>query len=292
MAMDPSMAVFNALSAYLNELALGDLFQIDANGNPSGWLWNQIVGGVDNEATLIPALENTKAFKTRYKVIFDLRERAAKGEPVQVLSARAVREYENTFSNMMRQAGMPPWFYDSYKDMHKLIGQGVSPTELEQRIATGWTMVRDADPAVRQAFTDFYGVGTGDAALAAYILDPEMAISKLEQSSRAAYTAGYGRSMGINVDRTLAERVAAMPLSEAGIQQGLGEVSGLSGVFNEGITETDNLTTETGVQASLLNSGAAKQSIENRLIERQSASRSTTGGAAQTQQGVVGLKNV
>lgn len=292
MAIDPAnLSIYNQLTSYLQYLGLGDLFTQTAGGDPSGWLWDQITKGIDTPEQLIVALEGTQAFQTRYQVIFDLRKRAAAGEPVQVPTIGQVREYEDTMAAMMRQAGMPTWFYDSYKDMQGLIRKGISPQELEGRIAAGWTMVRDIDPAIRQAFSDFYGVGRGDSALAAFILDPTKTLSMLEKSSRAAYTAGYGSTMGVTVDKELAERIASLPKTEAGIQQDLAEASRMQGLTTEGLTETEDLTDKTSLEAVSLGSGKARSALERRQLERSAQDRSSTGGAAMTQQGLVGARS-
>lgn len=291
MAIDPaSQSIFNELTSYLQYLGLGNLFSVGADGTPSGWLWDKITAGIDTPEQLIVALEGTQEFKTRYKVIFDLRARAAAGEPVTVPSVGEVREYEETVANMMRQSGMPTWFYDSYTDMQDLMGKGISPAELETRIATGWTTVRDINPAIRQAFSDFYGVGTGDAALAAFVLDPTITIGSLERSSRAAYTAGFGSTMGFTIGRDLAEQVAAIPKSEAGIYQDLTEASRLRGLTVEGITEADDIAETTAIEAVSLGSAQAQSKLERRQLERQAAERSSTGGAAMTQQGLIGAR--
>ena len=292
MAIDQaSQSIFSELSNYLQYLGLGNLFSVGSDGTPGGWLWDQIVQGIDTPEQLIVSLEGTQEFKTRYKVIFDLRARAAAGEPVTVPSVGEIREYESTMATMMRQAGLPTWFYDSYTDMQELIGKGISPSELESRIASGWTMVRDVNPAIRQAFTDFYGVGAGDSALAAFILDPERSMSSLERASRAAYTAGFGQTLGMTIGQGLAEQIAALPKTEAGIQQDLAAASRMQGLTTEGLTETENLTDETALEAVSLGSGQAQAKLERRQIERQAAERSSTGGAVATQQGFIGVRN-
>jgi len=152
-------------------------------------------------------------------------------------------------------------------------------------------MVRDVDPAVRQAFSNFYGV-EGDAALAAFVLDPTRTVAKVEQSARAAYTAGYGRTIGLDVDKVYAERIAQLPKTEAGIQQDLGEVSKMSGLYTESITETDDLTANTGLEAVALGDGTAMNALQRRSIQRSVTDRSSSGGAAATQAGVTGLRSV
>lgn len=286
-----SKSTFNSLAAYLSQLGLGELFKVGANGDPSGWLWQQIQDGIDSRDQLVLAIENTQAFKTRYKVITELRQRSANGEPVHVPTIGEVREYEDTVSRVMRQAGMPTWFYDHYSDAQSLMAKGLSAQEIEERVGKGWSAVRDADPAVREAFTKFYGV-QGDAALAAFVLDPKQTTSKVELAARAAYTAGYGSTVGLNIDQQRAERAAQLPKTEAGIQQDLAQVSKMQGLFNSGITETDILDTGTGLDAVMFGNGEAANKLERRAQERNVLDRSSSGGAAATQAGVTGLRSV
>jgi hypothetical protein len=95
--------------------------------------------------------------------------------------------------------------------------------------------------------------------------------------------------MGITVDQSMAEQIGMQPKTEAGILQDLSTVSGMQGVFTEGLTETEDLTTTTGLESVALGDGLATQKIERRILERQANSRANTGGAAFTSEGVVGV---
>lgn len=293
MALDvTSQQIFNDLSSYLADLGLGNLFSVDGEGNPSGWLWDQVTQGFDTRDTLIVRLEETPQFKTRYKVINDLRQRAAQGEPVQVPTVAEVRQYEQTASQMMRQAGMPTWFYDSYTDTQSLMAQGVSPSELEARIARGWDVVRNADPAVREAFSSFYGVGAGENALAAFVLDPQKTLNSIERASRAAYTAGYGKQQNLQIDQTYAETIANLQQSEQQISQGLSEAGKIKQLTVAGITEEPGLTDKTAIESSIFGNAEATTQLERRALERSATGRASTGGAALTQAGLTGVKSV
>lgn len=282
-------AVFDTMSAYLTEAGLGDLFTV-TNGVPSGWLWEQIVGGVDSTAALQAALEQTTSFKSRYGVIGEMRQRAAAGEPVHVPTVSEVRAYESTVSSMLRQAGAPPWFYDTYSDMQTLMSQGLSAAEVEQRLGDGWDRVANSSPAVRQAYHDMYGVAEGDAALFATFLDPTKTLSSLERSSRAAYAKGMGRDQGLNIDTMLAERIAGLPKSDASVLSDLQQVSKLKGLTTEGIGEANDLTLEReGIDATVFGDQAASSALERRLLTRQAVGKSSQGGAALTNRGVSGL---
>ena len=283
--------IFNTLGAFLDNAGLSSLFSVDSNGNPSGWLWDQITKGIDTQDELVVAIESTDAFKQRYPAIVSLRQRAAAGEPVMVPTVGQVREYEDTVSRTMRQAGLPTWFYDHYTDMQDLMSKGLSPTEVEARLGNAWDMVQNTDPAIRQTFDSFYGVAGGTAALAAWYLDADKTQAQIERASRAAYTAGMGSTMGLDVSQATAERVAGAPKTEAGIYQDLTDAARMSPLYTEGITETSNLTADQGLAATSLGDAASRQKLQDRALERQANDRSAFGGALATQQGTVGLRD-
>lgn len=286
-----SNETFTALAAWLNDAGLGALFSVTLDGQPGGWLWDQITNGVDSADQLAIAIEQTDAFRQRYGVILDLRARAAAGEPVVVPTVATVREYEDTVTRIMRRAGLPTWFYDSYTDAQDLMSKGFSASEVEARLGNAWDRVQNTDPAIRNAFTTYYGVAAGTAALAAWYLDPARTEAAIEKASRAAYTAGTAQTMGLDISQQTAEAVAMSPRQEAGIAQDLGTAASMSPLYTEGITETADLTADQGVRAAALGDGEASGALRRRSLERQANDRSAFGGAASTQAGVSGLSN-
>ena len=284
-------AVFNTMATVLRNAGLGDLFTLDSSGKPGGWLWDQITSGVDDEAALQLAFEQTPQFQARFPAIVQMRAGAAAGGTGYVPTPSEVREYEAKVSATMRQAGIPTWFYDTPAELQSLMAANVSPLEVEERLGRSWEMVRNTDPLVREAFTEFFGV-EGENAMAAFFLDPARTTAALDKAARTAYTRGMGRSVGVEVDRTMADRVANLPLTEAGIMQNLtsvAQVSSAGGVLDEGITETQDITQADALDASFFGDGQALADMERRRLERDANSRSSLGGAALTQAGAVGV---
>lgn len=284
--------LFSQIASYLTEMGLGDLFSM-SGGKPGGWLWQQITSGLDNQAALMISMESTTAFKQRYGVITELRKQAAAGKPVYVPTVGNVRDYEKTVSAMMRQAGLPSYMYDDYRDMHALMINGLSPEEVEQRLGQSWERVRNTDPAVREMYASFYGVD-GDAALAATFLDPAKTMSQLERQSRSAYTAGMGQRLGISMEQAAAERIAGLPKTDAGIFEDLTNVNQLEGggIFTETYgeqTDEDLTAATTGLDAVIFGDGAANTAIQRRTTERRSVDRGSSGGALRTNRGATGL---
>lgn len=270
MADDNAQAQFSQMSSYLNSIGLGELFTVDSSGNPGGWLWNQLQAGVDTQDELYFRLEQTDTFRKRFGVIQEQQARAAKGEPVAVMTPAQVLGYEDEVRKAMSAAGLPPTFYDEPSDFHGLILNDMAATEVRDRISQAYDYVLSAPPEVRDAFTDFYGVGQGDAQLAAWALDPERTVRDMTRATRTAYTAGMGERFGIEVNRATAERIADLPKTEAGITQGLEQIAGMSQLFTESIGEatTDLAAGTTGIEATFEGSGAANNQIQRRLAGR------------------------
>lgn len=285
-------ALFSTISQAITAAGLSGLFSIDANGNPSGRLWDAITGGLDNEAAVMLWFEQQPEFQARFPVIGQLRTNGAGGGVGLIPTPGQVREYEARVGGAMRLAGLPSSFYEDPMYLQSFMAQNMSAVEIEERLGRSWELVRSTDPAVMEAFQDFFGIG-GDAAMAAFFLDPDRTLATLERQARTAYTAGMGRTLGLNLDQAISDRIAGLPSTEGGIYEDLTTVSAMErpgGVFTEGFTETADLEAETtGIDAVVFGSGDATAAIERRILERQANERSSLGGAAVTAAGAVGL---
>jgi hypothetical protein len=286
---DRNRALFDSMARNIQASGLAGLFTIGPDGAPSGRLWDQITSGMDSEAALIAWFEEQPEFQARFPAIAEAR---ASGIGV-VPTPAEVRRYEEEAQTLLRRAGLPEWFYDDpVNDLQTLMTQNISLVELQDRLGSAWTTVRETDPAVLDAFSQFFGV-EGDAAMAAFFLDPERTQASLDRAARTAYTAGMGRNIGLDINQQLADRLASLPSTYGGIWEDLTSVAGLTaegGVFTEGITETIDLTAEgTGIDAIVLGSGDAAAQMERRILRRQANSRSSLGGAAVTERGAVGV---
>lgn len=285
--------IFTMLASYLRDLGLGELATTNAAGDPSGWLWQQIQGGIDSADELRVAIESTDVWRDRFGVIVEQRRRAAKGDPVEVMSVEEVVAYERAAGQLMRQAGLPASFYDSYQDFNSLILDGVSVAEIDERLGESFNRARNVAPEVRAAFEDFYGVGRSEAALAAYFLDPERTLNTLQRESRTAYAAGMGERYGIGLSRSRAEQIAGSPLTEGGITQGLEQVNRLGAVFSESIGETNDLQAgREGVDLVFDGDSSADTAISRRVASRRAGDRTAVGGAALSREGLIGSRSV
>lgn len=277
-------AIFQGLATWLQGIGLGELFSVDGTGQPSGWLWDQIQAGIDTEAELQVAVESTDQWRTRFDAIVQQRAAAGRGEPVRVMSVAEVVAYEQTAAQLMRQAGMPSWLYDSYQDFTGLMVRQVSVGELQARIDRSLGLVASADPAVREAFAEFYGP-SGDEALAAFFLNPDKTLSQVDTAARAAYTAGTARNVGLEVDQARAERVARSPLSEAAVFQSLNETAQLSSLTQGSFADAVDLTDDDLIDATFFGDAQARRELQRRIGVSQAANRASVGGANLSQRG-------
>ena len=287
---DRRAGVYRELESYLQAIGLGSLMQTDSNGNPTGWLWEQVKSGVTSSASLEIALRQTPEFQQRFGIILEQQRRAAAGENVYVMTPAEVLAYEVDVSQAFRTAGLPTSFYDTPGELHQYLSNNLSGEDVVGRIETAFNYVVTAPPEVRAKFEEFYGVGQGDIALATYILDPDIAVRELEKAGRTAYAAGVAERYDIQLARQQAERIAETPLTNVGISEGLQQIAAQAPLFAESVGEAVDLTAEeTGVAAVFEGSGEARTALERRLAQRQAVNRATVGGAITTSAGVVGL---
>ncbi len=281
---------YATMASFLQSMGLGALAGTDANGQPSGWLWNALQSGVDTPDELDQAIQQTSIWKDRFAVIVQQRADAAAGKPVQVMTPAEVVAYENSAKQLMRNAGLPATFYDQPSDFNALMIQGISPAELNDRLGESFTRARNVSPEIRQAFESFYGVGQGDSALAAFFLDPTRTIDSLDRASRAAYAAGLGKAYGINdISKSEAEKLTTFAVTDSAVNQGLGQVAAEKPITTDNsLFDASHLGDETAIKSVFENDAAATSAINRRITERRSANTNSVGGAALTQQGLLG----
>lgn len=254
---DPEAAGQEDAMAYLrgvlNRYGLGSL---------ATWAWRQIQAGHSSER-ILQDLRDTKEYKQRF-VGMELRQQ--RGLPA--VSEAEYIAYETSVRQMMRAAGMPADFYDKPDDFAKLIGNDVSVAEMQSRVNDGYLTAMQAPAEVRQQLQALYGVSTGG--LAAFFLDPDRALPLIErqfaasQMSGSAIRSGYGA-----LDKTEAERIAALGVSEADAQGGFSALAQSKELFGslpgEDAALIDRVTQQNAVFGGDAN---ARSAIDKRAKER------------------------
>ena len=283
------MEDFATLAAYLSQLGLGSLFNVATDGTPSGWLYDQMINGNDSEAGILMSLEQTPVFQQRYKVIFDMRDRQAKGENVVVPSVSDVLKYEAEYTQTMSAAGVPAWFYDSYTDAHDAIRRNLTNEQIANRITSSYEVVKSLPTEVKDMFQQFYGDST-DGALVAAVLDPEKTLAQLDKATRAAAIAGFGVKQNVAVSKQQAESYAELGRSVSQSQQDIAKVASFKDLTTSTFGESGNqLSEDVAFQAGAMGDATANKELEDRLLGRQLRQRDAAGGAYVASAGTTGL---
>ena len=280
---------FRSQASFLNSIGLGSLFTIDSNGVPSGWLYDQMIAGNDTQEGILASLETQPVFRDRFKVIFDLRDRANKGENVTIPSVQQVLEHETSYTRVMSQAGVPAWFYDSYTDAQDAMRNNLTPEQIQNRIDQSYSVVKGLPDDVRKMFQAFYGDAT-DGALIAAVLDPEKTLQQLDKATRSAAIAGFGVNQGVVVSKQQAESYADLGKSIQQSQSDIAQVSSLQDLAINSIGESGTtLATDVAFQAGAMGNADASNQLQNRLITRQAQQSSTGGSAVSGNSGISGV---
>ena len=228
------------------------------------------------EATVTLALQNTDAYKTRFKANED---RAKAG--LTVLQPAEYLNLEDSYRQVLRAYGLKQFDNDSY--VQQFIANDVSATELSNRVVTAVQRVQNADPAVQKQLRDYYGVGATD--LVAYVLDPKQQFQKIERQVAASEIGVAAGRQGLTAGVQVAEQLAAQGVSAAEAQKGYATIANILPTA-EKLSQIYGGTMDTYGQGQaeqeVFNQLASAQRARERLTAREVAQFSGTSGVGRT----------
>jgi hypothetical protein len=169
--------------------------------------------------TISLLLQDTPEYKSRFAA-----NEARKAAGLPVLSPKDYLATESAYGQTMKAYGLPAGFYDNKDDFTKLIAADVSPTELNNRIATAADVINNADPFVTASLKNYYGLSTGD--MIANVLDPTVAKPLIEKQVKAAEIGGAAASQNWGIGQLAAESLAAQNVTKAQAQKGFATIAG------------------------------------------------------------------
>jgi hypothetical protein len=210
------------------------------------WNLEELYGDVDrlvkdglDPETIMLRLQQTDSYKERFKAN-DVRIRNG-------LTALSPAEYlaaEASYKQVLRSNGLPAAFYDSRDDFAAFLGNDVSPEEVNARAEAAKNVWLSADGAVRNAWTQMYGLSDG-AAIAA-ILDPDRALPIVQRMAAAAQIGGAARRNGLEVNASRFEQLADQGLDYSTALKGFGQIGeslgtmqGIAGRFGQTYSQRD-----------------------------------------------------
>lgn len=194
-----------------------------------------------------------------------------------------IMNYRTTVTSLFKNAGLPGGFYDQPDDFVDLISKNLSPAELQTRVQDGYARMANAPEAVKQTFSDYFGVN-GDHYLAAFMLDPTKGTDLINRDIQTALIGGGAKQVGLNVNQQQAAEIAASKLSDYAIQSGLTQASQLKPLGEESISETTDITDADILKGNL--GVASNEAVARRQQERSAAFKGGGGGASEGKQGL------
>jgi hypothetical protein len=228
------------------------------------------------EATVTLALQNTDAYKVRFKAN---EERAKAG--LTVLQPAEYLNLEDSYRQVLRAYGLKQFDNDSY--VQQFIANDVSATELSNRVVTAVQRVQNADPAVQKQLRDYYGVGATD--LVAYVLDPKQQFQKIERQVAASEIGVAAGRQGLTAGVQVAEQLAAQGVSAAEAQKGYATIANVLPTAQK-LSEIYGGTMDTYGQGQaeqeVFNQLASAQRARERLTAREVAQFGGTSGVGRT----------
>lgn len=249
----------------------------------SAWAWGEIVGG-SSAAQVQQDLRARPAWQQRFAAIT---QRASKGLPP--ISEADVINYENQATQLLRQAGAPPSFYNDPSDFVNAISNDVSINEFQQRVNTEQQKVAQTPPEVRAAYQSYFGI-QGDSALLATYLDPDKSLPVLEKMANEAQFGGTGARLGFSgIGEGLAAQAADAGVVNATTDNTFAGLATQKGLTNATIHEDPNaLTQDQYIAGGFGLSADAAKATRDRLMQRQAA-LSGTNDTTITAAGAIGL---
>lgn len=193
-------------------------------------LWKQIQGFGGEENAMMLWLYEQPEFNKRFPALATLKAQNRAITPGEYMRLEA------QYRSVMKSSGVPTKFFDKPDDFTKLIEGDINPDEFRDRLVDGYDKVAKTDPLVRQAFKNYFGV-EGDAALAAYFIDPEKSTPELLRQAQEAQIGGAAQKTVGDIDYTYASRLAEMGVSYKQAMDSFTKLSSMSALFETGIGE-------------------------------------------------------
>ena len=156
----------------------------------ANFISSQIMADATQEETLLK-LYDQPAYKARFPGMAALR---AKNRTITEAQYMAL---ENQISQTLRFFDLPEGFYDSRETLGNIIGNEVSPKEVQDRAQAAQDLAKATNPEIRTALKEFYNIGEG--AITAHFLNGDLAAPLLLKQARAAEIAGIAKTAGFNV---------------------------------------------------------------------------------------------
>jgi len=196
-----------------------------------GRLWKHIVEDGSDPDSLMLWLQDTTEYKQRFPAMESLKQKKAAITPGDYINL------ERSYRTSMESVGIPAKFFNDPNDFTKLIENDVNPEEFRTRLVEGYDKVGKTNGIVRQVFANYFGV-EGDAALAAYFVDPEKTTPVLLRAAQAAEIGAAAEKSVGSLSLNYASRLAEMGVGYKEATANFAKMASMSSLFETNLGET------------------------------------------------------
>lgn len=239
------------------------------------WAWTQHLNGMP-DAQIWLDLRQRPEYKARYPAMEEL---ARQGRAITEAEYSA---YEKTVADLSRQYGVPLDMYATSEGVAKMLTNGVSVKEANDRFQIASSAAFTAPSEVRDALGSLYNVSHPD--LIAYWLDPDKAMPLLQRQYDAAQIAGAATQQELGIDVSVAEDLASRGITFDQARTGFGQASSVGSldfVAGEGTTQAERIAAAFG--------DAEAQAKVTRVQRSRAAAFQGGGGPQSAATGISGL---
>lgn len=246
------------------------------------WVWNQVVVQGLSESEILLELRERPEFKERFPAI-------DAGVPI---SPAEYVEYEQNALALFQQSGIAGALFDDPQEFQDFIAEqlqnDVALPELNQRLNQNFVDVANAPQEVRDAFGEFFmDTEAGDQALAAFMLDPDLSLPKLERMIQTAQVAGAGARFDFGISESFAQRAAELGITQRQASESFGQAARLRPLTQQLAGERQSFNTQALLQGTVMDDAEALDQLRRRQEGRVGAFQSGAQGV--TDAGVTGL---
>ena len=168
---------------------------------------------------------------------------------------------EQSYQAVLSRAGIPassPLMQASY--IGELMGNDLSPAEVDQRVTAAQTAITATDPYTVAALQQNFGLTPTD--MVTHLLDPSVAASTIQQKVTASQIQGEASRNGLSTNLANAMYLAGAGVNQSAAQSGYGKIANVlpaaTNISNIYGNQTGlNYNQQTGEQQYLLNNGQA-----------------------------------
>lgn len=243
------------------------------------------IGGA-NEATITLALQQTDEYKERFKANALRTEKKLRVlQPSEYLAA------EESYRQVLRTYGLNQ--FDTPEQVSQFIANDTSSTEINNRISTAVTRIKNADPAIISTLRDFYNLGDTD--LIAYVLDTKNQLPEVLKKVSAAEIGTAAMKQGLASTSYGAELLADQGVDQAQAQATYSKIAEilptaekLSDIYGTTMEGYDQAKAEKEYFGQMASAKRARESLRAREIASFSGSSGLTKGSlSQKAQGLI-----